>query len=94
MDSFRLTFSAGSAFIRRMSGRSIKSTILEEINAIENEETLVFIQDIILNITGNQNTPLPESVKSGIAKGISEIESGKFYSEEEADSKVDQWFRS
>jgi hypothetical protein len=76
-----------------MDNNSLKSTIIEEIGSIENEETLSFIQDIIQNITGEGGKSMPSHIKSNIEKSISEIESGKYLSEEKADSMVDEWFK-
>jgi hypothetical protein len=60
-----------------MDNNLLKSTILEEIGSIENEENLSFIHDIIQNITGEVGQLMPSHIKSNIEKSISEIESGK-----------------
>lgn len=74
--------------------QTLKSTIFEEINGITNEETLSFLQDIILNITSAEVYTIPEHVKDGIEKGLEDVKSGRVLTEQQVDDAVDKWFKS
>jgi hypothetical protein len=72
---------------------STKEKLIEHINHIENEALLIELLNIIELETNNKAIyQLSAEETLAIEQGVSDIEQGRYYTQEEADKLIKQWF--
>jgi hypothetical protein len=78
-----------------MTTLQIKNKLIRSIKSVQNPEMLEDLYRLLnIEVENIEKLKVPAHVKKSIAKGQKDIKEGKYLTNKQADTEIDQWLKS